>query len=86
METPKIIHAPTYQDTPKPIIFLAGPIQGTKNWQLEAANLIHAQNPEIIIASPRRPVMPDPTFNYDEQVKWESEYLRRAGENGVVLF
>lgn len=30
--------------------------------------------------------MPDPSFSYDEQVKWESEYLRRAGENGVILF
>lgn len=86
METSNIIFAPTFEATNTPIIFLAGPIQGAENWQLEAARLIHAQNPEVIIASPRRQIMPDPTFNYDEQVKWESEYLRRAGESGVILF
>lgn len=82
----QVIHAPEFKETKSPIIFLAGPIQGAEYWQLDAMRLIHAQNPEIIIASPRRPIMPDPTFNYDEQVKWESEYLRRAGENGVILF
>jgi hypothetical protein len=86
MESHNIIHAPSYRDTSEPIIFLAGPIQGAQYWQMEAARLIHAQKPEIVVASPRRPIMPDPTFNYDEQVKWESEYLKRAGENGVILF
>ena len=86
MENPKIIYAPHFLATNEPIVFLAGPIQGAEYWQSDAMRLIHSLRPDLVIASPRRPVMPDPTFDYDEQVKWESEYLKRAGENGVILF
>jgi hypothetical protein len=37
-----------------PVIFLAGPIQGTGDWQSEASKIIHTSRPEVMVASPRR--------------------------------
>jgi hypothetical protein len=61
-----------------PVIFLAGPIQGAKDWQAEAARLIGERTH---VANPRRPVFPEGAF--DEQVWWESRWLARAT---VILF
>jgi len=69
----------------KPIIFLAGPIQGTDDWQQRAIEIIHQLNPEIVIASPRRSNFGSNT-DYGEQVDWETHHLRQAGENGVIMF
>ncbi len=68
-----------------PVIFLAGPIQGTADWQSAAAALIHARRPDVVVASPRRDYPPD-TFDYGQQVDWETYHLRRAAEHGVILF
>lgn len=68
-----------------PVIFLAGPIQGTGDWQAEASKLIHARRPEIIVASPRRAYLPG-EFDYGKQVDWETHHLRRAAQSGVILF
>src|SRR5579884_2152272 len=54
-----------------PVIFLAGPIQGTGDWQSEARRLIHARRPEVIVASPRRAYLPG-EFDYGKQVDWET--------------
>ncbi len=81
-----VIIPPEYLRVEKqPIIFLAGPIQGAPDWQLEAVKFIHDLTPGILIASPRR-VSFDKGFNYDEQVDWETHYLNEAGEKGVIMF
>lgn len=84
-----IVYAPSM--TPvgdKPVVFLAGPIQGATTWQFDAAKIL-CKNSEIVVASPRRDY---PITNglddkeYAAQVDWETWFLRRAGENGCVLF
>jgi hypothetical protein len=68
-----------------PVIFLAGPIQGTGDWQGEASAIILARRPGVMIASPRRAYVPG-EFDYAKQVDWETHHLRRAARNGVILF
>lgn len=72
-------------ETDKPVIFLAGPIQGAPDWQSDAAKTIHDLSPEVVVASPRRDY-PEGTFVYEKQVDWETYYLRKAGSLGVVGF
>lgn len=67
-----------------PVVFLAGPIQGTSNWQLKAAKLLEKNDADFVVASPRRAVFEN--VDYDEQVNWESWFLRRAGQRGIVVF
>lgn len=62
----------------KPVIFLAGPIQGAPDWQSEATGIIRAKRKNIIIASPRKEYLPG-DFDYGAQVDWETFHLRRAG-------
>jgi hypothetical protein len=69
----------------KPVIFLAGPIQGAPDWQNQAGKVLIKYTRNIIIANPRRQYLPD-EFDYGAQVDWETFHLRRAGENGVILF
>ncbi len=73
------------QEVMSPVIFLAGPIQGTGDWQSDAIDIIHTQRPDIIIASPRRDYLPG-DFVYDRQVDWETFHLRKAGKDGTILF
>jgi len=68
-----------------PSIFLAGPIQGTWDWQSEATRLIHDQDPHIIVLNPRRPHI-DETFDFGKQVDWETHHLAEAGHNGSIMF
>lgn len=68
-----------------PVIFLAGPIQGTGDWQSEASQMLLAGQLEVLVASPRRDFSPD-EFDYGGQVDWETYHLRRAAEHGVILF
>jgi hypothetical protein len=81
----RILFPPEHQDVTGPLIFLAGPIQGSVEWQTEAVRLVHARRPDVVIANPRRDYM-DGTFIYDAQVDWETAHLRRAAQEGVVLF
>lgn len=69
----------------KPVIFLAGYIQGARDWQKEAIEIIREKAPQIIIASPRREYLPE-NFDYNKQVDWETYHLRRAAENGSIMF
>lgn len=85
----QIIVAPHYAAIDGPLIFLAGPIRGTTEWQKEAIQYIQNINAEMNIASPRRPDLTENDFSddiFDEQVNWEHFHLKRAGENGVILF
>lgn len=80
-----VITPPDHSKADGPVIFLAGPIQGAENWQAEAIRIIQGLNAETNIANPRRDDV-DHTFVYNEQVDWETAWLRRAGKNGVVMF
>lgn len=80
-----LLQPPEIVETEGPIIFLAGPIQGGPDWQAPAARLIHAINPNIVVASPRKEY-PEGTFIYERQVDWETHFLRAAGRTGVVAF
>lgn len=80
-----IIYPPELTPLEGPVIFLAGPIQGAPNWQEEAIAYFQQAAPDIHIASPRRVYLPG-KFNYAKQVDWETHFLNRAAEQGVVLF
>ena len=82
----QVITPPAYPPISGPLIFLAGPIQGTEPWQAQAAALIHAAAPQIVVANPRRPRLKEGEQIYAEQVDWERHHLRMAGVQGVVLF
>src|SRR4051794_6081840 len=78
---------PDYREVTGPVVFLAGPIQGTPPWQTPATALLHAAAPNLHIASPRRPAFDDlDTTGYNARVDWETHHLRRAASNGVILF
>ena len=73
-----------------PLIFLAGPIQGAKDWHSEAIGYITALDESVNIASPSGP---DEYYQnnfgeeeYRNQVHWETHYLNKASELGVILF
>jgi hypothetical protein len=71
-----------------PVVFLAGPIQGTWDWQQTAsAKLACVLGDSAVIASPRRDYEQDGIpFVYETQVDWETVWLRRAARHGVVSF
>jgi hypothetical protein len=75
---------PEYVEGEKSIIFLAGPIQGAPDWQSKAQEIIHGINPLVTIASPKRPF--NKNLQYNEQADWETYHLRKAGQNGVIIF
>jgi hypothetical protein len=80
-----VILAPDYKICEGPVVFLAGPIQGAKNWQKDAIGLITGLNPSINIASPRGDYSVK-RFDYDTQVDWETHYLNKAADYGAILF
>jgi len=88
--TGTILLPPAYQELTGPVIFLAGPIQGAYDWQSLASQQISAAG--VHVASPRRTTEAQyqkgnfPQEMYNEQVDWETHYLRRAAQDGVVLF
>ena len=74
-----------YGTVGEPLIFLAGPIQGARNWQADAIKILEGLVPFTKIANPRREYV-DGTFRYEAQVDWETHHLWLAGQNGVILF
>jgi hypothetical protein len=70
------------------LIFLAGPIQGTWNWQKAAVTRLRTGGYREWIASPRSDTLSDGATlpAYDAQVEWEHFYLEKAGRKGVLLF
>lgn len=68
-----------------PLVFLAGPIQGSPDWQTPTAQDVLQASRHAHVASPRR-VSIDDHFDYDEQVKWEKNHLRRSLRCGVIMF
>jgi hypothetical protein len=80
-----LVIPPQYPAVHGPLVFLAGPIQGAADWQADAISRLTASAPGLNIASPRRSYLPG-TFDYEAQVDWETHHLRRAAENGAILF
>ena len=68
----------------EPVIFLAGPIQGAANWQQKAIDFFIANTQELVIACPR--TMGEWHRNWEGQVDWETFYLRKAADVGIILF
>ncbi|MBI4751633.1 MAG: hypothetical protein HY774_24390 [Acidobacteria bacterium] len=80
----QVILPPTHLQIDGPLVFLAGPIQGA-HWQDTAIEYLSRIAPDLHIASPRRTYF-DGEFVYEAQVDWETTFLRRAAQNGVVMF
>lgn len=86
---PRLIVAPEHAEVDGPVIFLAGPIQGATSWQDDAVTILRGMGDGFAIASPRRPWDVHKEFTtgmYNEQVDWETRWLRRAAAGGVILF
>lgn len=88
---PIIEHQPPERNEISPneqILFLAGPIQGAQNWQLESVNHFthsYLSDATLHIANPRRDTVGD-EFNYKQQVRWERDHLFDAAKFGAVMF
>lgn len=54
-------------------VFLAGPIQGVHDWQ---KNDVPDLGEGVTVISPRRESLDKSTFNWEEQVDWETKALR----------
>ena len=67
-------------------IFLAGPIQGAHDWHETAITYLsnYIYKP-LCIAVPKTINKPK-EWTYDKQVEWESKYLNKASQNGIILF
>lgn len=72
-----------------PGIFLAGPIQGARDWQSEAISLLLDKTKDIkedfFIASPRTKDW-NKGYDFEAQIDWETKYLSMAGNYGVIMF
>lgn len=69
------------------LVFLAGPIQGAPDWQMDLAPKIIQRRPGIVVATPRAPGNVDrESFDFNEQVDWEDEHLWRAAKLGGIVF
>ena len=80
-----IVYPPEIVETEGGLIFIAGPIQGAPDWQAKAAETIHGVDSKIVVASPRKEYEPG-TFEHERQMDWETAFLRKAGNKGVVSF
>lgn len=82
---PQVIKPPRIVQLEGPTVFLAGPIQGVADWQMTATLTLRQLDYYVNIANPRRQYL-DGDFVYEQQVDWETHFLRKAGQLGVVLF
>jgi len=94
LRAPEYDTVATFVEFKDVVVFLAGPIDGTskeKMWQEELIKKIESKlegfktNRNIVLASPRRLEKPK-NFIYEEQVNWESFYLDKAAQQGIVVF
>ena len=96
LRAPENYNTVTIKEQEEIVVFLAGCIQGSdseKMWQEELIKKIENKlegvktNRNIVLASPRRlGEFTKKDFDYNEQVNWESEFLNKAGQQGVVVF
>ena len=82
-------------ETTNPIIFLAGPIQGTSNWRQSAIEIISSLSESpLVIASPSKRLTFKENFitiipsqaDFEHQRDWENHYLNQASHRGNILF
>jgi hypothetical protein len=82
---PNIFTSPEKGEFDGPAIFLAGPIQGAPDWQVEAVALLVGE-PDLAVFNPRRREFivegPDKAAQWD----WEHAHLDRAGKRGCIMF
>lgn len=81
----RTISPPHFGPVDGPLVYLAGPIEGAPDWQAEAVARLAALDPSLNVANPRRELAPGEELA-SEQIDWETGYLRRAEDNGAVLF
>lgn len=82
---------PTYPGVFDLGVFLAGPIQGARDWQNEAVEVfseIYEGDNNLHLFNPRRDILPEPFDDklYKEQVYWEQDHLAKAARIGGHLF
>jgi hypothetical protein len=89
----KLLTPPNYVNIDKPVLFLAGPIQGAQGWQDDAIKIINKADLDIYIANPRRRERFEESYsNRTGQYDWETYHLTKAGlpedekMKGVVMF
>ena len=70
-----------------PIIFLAGPIQDAPEWhQIIIKSLTDKLGDKnVVIASPKILGEKPSDWTYQKQVDWETEYLNKAANKGIIL-
>lgn len=92
---PKIvIRPPTFIEVAVPLIFIAGPILGTDDWQRDAIAILDKSKKDFAIASPRRLIaeVDDTTLgefteaDFNAQITWEHAHLALAAKKGVTMF
>ena len=83
----RIAVPPTIVDLDLPLVFLAGPIQGTADWQSLAIRTLQREADWLDIASPRVGSWSeaDPSA-FRRQIDWEHHYLDLAAGDGVTMF
>lgn len=71
-------------------IFLAGPIQGARDWQSEAIELIKQKTvnfkEKLYVANPRSPNFNSGPHDFEKQIDWETHFLKYSANNGVIMF
>lgn len=80
----RVVRPLTYESVEAPLVFLAGPIQGARDWQAAAIEIITVAAPDLAVASPRTP--PPWHGDFAGQVRWEHHYLDQAAHRGATLF
>lgn len=66
-----------------PLIYLAGPIQGTSHWQAEAIAILDELAPDVHVASPRATRF---AGGVERHLAWEQRFMARAAKGGAILF
>lgn len=92
-----VLRPPVIHQEEAPVIFLAGPVKGAYDWQMEAKDLIQQallQEPDapesVVICTPRglpkTKKSKKKVWSPADQYNWETHYLLRASQTGVILF
>ena len=77
-------HLAPHQFAQRYPVFLAGPVQGTHDWQAEFGDYLAAASDAILPMSPRGSdeVYAAPDFSVIEQIRWEKRHIRIARDMG----
>ncbi len=87
----EFIYPPRHIETQtRPVVFLAGPVQGTYDWQAGVAERLRTLGANADIVSPRGQddlyTQPSQWLESGQQNPWERRYLRLARDMGVIAF